>query len=681
MMGVKYVGWCIAAVAFCTVVLWQNASSETENTGIIPEADPRDTIWVPDDYNTIQAGIDACPRGGTVMVRPGTYPENVSFNGRPLQLMGLEGADSTFIEAPNHSQPGIYFDADDEYVSRIDGFTVRGGEWGIRCQGQHSQPYRLYIVDNVVEYNAGGMGLHAICAWVQGNIIRYNFESGGLATIAEPMIVQNTIVYNWGLEGGGLNLYLASANPTIGGSSGMGNVIADNVSTWYSWGHDIYRHVPSGVVDATYNTWSVYPPTEFVMYPLSEFDTTGGMGPGRIDYDVYVSPSGDNNNSGLDPSHPLRNIHRVIGRLIPPSVGDPRTIHLLPGTYSFASNEELFPILLHSNVTITGTSADSVVVDAFNYAGGFWARECDNVSFSYMTIRNSAAWAIQAEDGVNLEFRNLNLHHNDSGIWLFNDSFVTIRNCLFAYNDCGVSGAGILMQDCYVEVINSTFYGNVAGEYGGGIACFYSGEMQVLNCILWNNDDAIGYGDIYGSAIPVITVTYTDIEQGWTAVGNISLNPMFVDTTEFAFDFHLQPGSPCIDAGNPAPVYNDPDGSRNDMGVYGGPGAEGWVKVPDGVESSTVPYDFGIVGIYPNPANPRTTVHYYLPAAGFVRFDVYNVLGRRAMKVIDNYVDSGKHEVIIDGRMFGSGIYFCRLVYNMPGMDWQVSTRKLLFVR
>lgn len=39
-------------------------------------------------------------------------------------------------------------------------------------------------------------------------------------------------------------------------------------------------------------------------------------------------------------------------------------------------------------------------------------------------------------------------------------------------------------------------------------------------------------------------------------------------------DFHLQPGSPCIDAGNPDPQYNDPDGSRNDMGAYGGPGGD-----------------------------------------------------------------------------------------------------------
>ncbi|HID10896.1 MAG TPA: hypothetical protein EYP17_06305 [Candidatus Latescibacteria bacterium] len=39
-------------------------------------------------------------------------------------------------------------------------------------------------------------------------------------------------------------------------------------------------------------------------------------------------------------------------------------------------------------------------------------------------------------------------------------------------------------------------------------------------------------------------------------------------------DFHLREGSPRIDGGNPDPEYNDPDGSRNDIGIYGGPYAE-----------------------------------------------------------------------------------------------------------
>lgn len=33
-------------------------------------------------------------------------------------------------------------------------------------------------------------------------------------------------------------------------------------------------------------------------------------------------------------------------------------------------------------------------------------------------------------------------------------------------------------------------------------------------------------------------------------------------------DYALLPGSPCIDAGDPDSSYNDPDGTRNDVGAF-----------------------------------------------------------------------------------------------------------------
>jgi hypothetical protein len=55
-----------------------------------------------------------------------------------------------------------------------------------------------------------------------------------------------------------------------------------------------------------------------------------------------------------------------------------------------------------------------------------------------------------------------------------------------------------------------------------------------------------------------------------TTGGNLSVDPMFVGNG----DYHLQAFSPLIDAGNP--LILDTDGSRSDIGFYGGPGGQSY---------------------------------------------------------------------------------------------------------
>jgi hypothetical protein len=49
------------------------------------------------------------------------------------------------------------------------------------------------------------------------------------------------------------------------------------------------------------------------------------------------------------------------------------------------------------------------------------------------------------------------------------------------------------------------------------------------------------------------------------SAGNISSDPQFVDLESF----RLRADSPCVNAGDPA--VEDPNGTRADMGRYGGP--------------------------------------------------------------------------------------------------------------
>ncbi|MEK7146582.1 MAG: hypothetical protein AAB802_05400, partial [Patescibacteria group bacterium] len=57
-------------------------------------------------------------------------------------------------------------------------------------------------------------------------------------------------------------------------------------------------------------------------------------------------------------------------------------------------------------------------------------------------------------------------------------------------------------------------------------------------------------------------------EEGTAAgVGSISVSADFVDSTWY----RLNSGSRGIDEGNSSAAFNDQNGSRNDMGAYGGP--------------------------------------------------------------------------------------------------------------
>jgi hypothetical protein len=56
-------------------------------------------INIPADYSTIQQGINASIDGDTVLVQPGTYVENINFNGQNIVLgsLFLTTGDTSYI--------------------------------------------------------------------------------------------------------------------------------------------------------------------------------------------------------------------------------------------------------------------------------------------------------------------------------------------------------------------------------------------------------------------------------------------------------------------------------------------------------------------------------------------------------------------------------------------------------
>ena len=69
---------------------------------------------------------------------------------------------------------------------------------------------------------------------------------------------------------------------------------------------------------------------------------------------------------------------------------------------------------------------------------------------------------------------------------------------------------------------------------------------------------------------------------------------------------------------------------------------------------------------HPNPFNPETRLDFALKSPGWVKLDVYDVVGRHVRRLEDGLVDAGRHERRWDGRddadnALPSGVYFARL--------------------
>ena len=180
------------------------------------------TIYVPDDYATIQEAVDNASAGDTIIVRDGVYTENIEVD-KPLTLISENGSENCIVRAADTHDPVFYVAADRVNIS---GFTIKGGYNGIRL----GLAENCCITNNNVSGNRCGIRL----ACSSGNVVRGNTVSENerdgicLEDSCGNVVSENTVS---GSGDDGIRLWYSSDNLIY-----LNNFIdnADNVHSAYS---------------------------------------------------------------------------------------------------------------------------------------------------------------------------------------------------------------------------------------------------------------------------------------------------------------------------------------------------------------------------------------------------------------------------------------------------------------
>ncbi|MDG2200838.1 MAG: hypothetical protein P8K80_06610 [Phycisphaerales bacterium] len=82
--------------------------------------------YVPGDHDTIQAAIDASVNGDVVTVGPGTWPEQINFNGRNITVRSSDGAEATVLDGSSTGSV-VTINSGESEQAALQGFTLANG--------------------------------------------------------------------------------------------------------------------------------------------------------------------------------------------------------------------------------------------------------------------------------------------------------------------------------------------------------------------------------------------------------------------------------------------------------------------------------------------------------------------------------------------------------------------------
>lgn len=268
-----------------------------------------------------------------------------------------------------------------------------------------------------------------------------------------------------------------------------------------------------------------------------------------------------------------------------------------PGTY----NESL---ILRSAVDVIGAGPGQTILEP-SFGAGVTATDITDTEFSGFTIQpapgSTSTRGVHIDGGNPAFIGNHVAGFPEEGIRVVSGSTAFIcgnrleanfdpNNSRLDYNLIILQATPLVTNNliirgecgCYIgwhasdgmRFVNNT----VADNSADGVWCYQSNPVIKNNLVTGNSP---GISASFANATPILTYNNSWGNQGFgnysaqqTGVINIGIGSISEDPLYDPFapdDYLLSEDSPCIDAGDPAAIHNDLDGSRNDIGYTGGP--------------------------------------------------------------------------------------------------------------
>lgn len=149
------------------------------------------------DFDNIQDAIDHSWDGDIIKANPGTYTENIYFNGAAVTITSTNPNDTNIVESTiiaASSGYSVNFDFLEGSESVITGFTITGG--GIYCNGSSPTITKNVIRDCSISNGRGIRGENGSAPSISYNTIKSN-TSGGIISCS-GLISDNDILDNFG---------------------------------------------------------------------------------------------------------------------------------------------------------------------------------------------------------------------------------------------------------------------------------------------------------------------------------------------------------------------------------------------------------------------------------------------------------------------------------------------------